>query len=118
MAQVIATDVTLIRGTFNVTINSVVYSLVDIKRAAKVKVDDDYTTAGKYRGASMAEQAESFTATIRARSDQAAPPKFVVFSFDSLNWYIQDRELTATQVGIQQYACVMVECPSGSITLS
>ena len=118
MAQIIATDVTLIRGTFNIVIAGTTYSLVDIKRSAKAKVDEDYTTAGKYRGASQAEQAEQFTSTIRARSDQPAPPKFTVFPFDSLNWYIRDRELSGSQTGIQQYAVTVVECPSGMITIS
>lgn len=118
MAQVIATDVTLIRGTFNITIATVVYSMVDIKRSAKAKVDEDYTTAGKYRGSSQAEQAETISTTIRARSDQVAPPKFVVFAFDSLNWYIRDRELSGSQTGIQQYAVDIVECPSGVVTIS
>ena len=118
MAQTIATDVTLIRGTFDVVISGVTYSLVDIKRSAKAKVDEDYTTQGKYRGSSDAEGAETMSATIRARSDQVAPPKFVVFAFGGLNWKMRDRELSGSQTGIQSYACEFVECPSGAIVQS
>ena len=118
MPQVTAQDTTLIRGSANFTINAVVYSAIDFKQGSKARMDKDYATSGKYRGASIVEDADEITVTIRARSDQAAPPKFVVFSYNAVNYYIYDREFNGSQAGVQSYACTLIECPSGSITLS
>ena len=118
MAQVTAQDVTLIRGSVNFTINSVVYSAINFSDEAKARMDKDYATSGKYRGASTVEDSEEITCQIRARSDQAAPPKFVVFSYNSLNWYIYERKFSGSQAGVQVYDCTIIECPSGVITLS
>jgi hypothetical protein len=125
MAQIIATDVTLIRGSVNLTIAGVVYSATDFKAAAKARSEKDYTTTGKYRGQSIAEDLEEITCTVRARSDQVAPPKFVAFAFTlpnsistATNWQITEREISGSQAGIQAYALTISECPSGTVTIS
>ena len=113
----IANDGTLTRGSVDLTINSVVYTLLDFKRAGgKARTELDYTAAGKPAAASHAEDFDSITGTIRSRSDKVAPPKFTVFSYDSKNWYIVDREESGSTAGLREYAVTIMECISGTVT--
>ena len=115
----IANDGTLVRGSIDLTINSVVYTLLDYKRpGGKARSERDYTAAGKPRAASHAEDFEEMTGTIRMRSDAVAPPKFVVFSYDSKNWYIVDREEGGSTEGLKEYSVTIMECISGSVTIA
>jgi hypothetical protein len=115
----IANDGTLVRGSIDLTISGVVYTLLDFKRdGGKARSEMDYDSAGKPKAASHAEDFEKISGTIRARSDQAAPPKFTVFSYDAKNWYIVDREYSGSTTGIKQYAVEIMECISGSVTVS
>lgn len=115
----IVNDGTLVRGSIDITINSVVYTLLDYKRpGGKARTERDYTAAGKPRAASHAEDFEEITGTIRMRSDAVPPPKFIVFSYDSKNWYIVDREESGSTAGLKEYAVVIHECISGSVTIT
>jgi len=115
----IANDGTLVRGSVDLTISGVVYTLLDYKRpGGKARSERDYTSGGKPKAASHAEDFEEITGTIRMRSDQVAPPKFVVFSYDSKNWYIVDREEAGSTAGLKEYSVMIMECISGSVTVS
>jgi hypothetical protein len=125
MSRVTASDVSLIRGSVDLTINGVVYSALNFKDAAKIREDKDYATNGKYIGTSGVEDREEMTVSIRARSNQVAPPKFFPFAFTVPNgtstattWFILERELSGSQSGVQSYDCTIVECPSGAVTVS
>lgn len=125
MAQKIASDVLLIRGSVDLTIAAVVYSAVNFSDEAPDVAEKDYATNGKYLGQSIREDAEEMTCTIRARSNQVAPPKFVAFAFTMPNststattWWITKRKLTGSQGGIQSYDVTVTECPSGTVVQS
>jgi hypothetical protein len=53
-----------------------------------------------------------------AKPAAVAPPKFIVFSYDSKNWYIVDREESGSTAGLKEYAVVIHECISGSVTVT
>jgi hypothetical protein len=114
----VVNDGTLVRGSIDLTINSVVYTLLDYKRSAKARTEMDYDSSGKPKAASHAEDFETISGTIRSRSDKAAPPKFVVFSYDSKNWYIKDSEEAGSTQGLKSYAVEIMECISGSVTIT
>lgn len=118
VTSVEAQDVTLVRGSVDLTISAVVYALLDYKRGAKARLEKEYNSSGKYIGCNAVEDAEMIVGTIRKRSDQAIPPKFTVFSFDSKSWWIYDREESGSQPGLKQYAVEIIECPSGTVTLA
>lgn len=102
----IINDGTLVRGSVDLTINSVVYTLLNFKRplAGKARSELDYDAAGKPKAASHAEDFETITGTIRKRSDQAVPPKWTTFSYDSKNWYIENIEESGSTTGLKEYA--------------
>lgn len=112
----IVNDGTLVRGSIDLTINSVVYALLDYKRSAKARTELDYLSTGKPGAASHAEDFEMISGTIRMRSDQVAPPKFVTFSYDSKNWYIRDREESGSAPGLKQYAVEIQEQIGATLT--
>src|SRR3954465_3454818 len=117
MSQV-ANDGTLVRGSINLTIFGVTYVLLDYKRSAKARSEQDYDVDGKPAAASHVEDFEVIPGTIRARSDQAVPPKFVSFSYDSKNWYIKDREEAGSTQGLKAYAVEIMEQIGESLILS
>ena len=117
MASVV-NDGTLIRGSIDLTINSVPYVLVDYKRGAKARSEEDFASTGKPLAASHVEGFEMISGTIRARSDQAVPPKFVTFSYDSKNWYIKDREESGSTSGIKSYSVEIQEQIAATLTTS
>lgn len=114
----IANDGTLVRGSINITIGGVVYAMFDYKRGAKARTESDYDSSGKFAGASHAEDMEVITGTIRKRSDKVDPPKFTVFSYDSKNWYIKDREESGSAPGLKDFSVEIWECVTGSVTIS
>lgn len=115
----IVNDGTLVRGSIDITINSVVYTLLDYKRTGgKVQTERDYTAAGKPRAASHREDFDEITGTIRTRSDAVAPPKFTLFAYDGKNWYIVDREESGSTTGLKEYAVTIHENISGSLTIT
>lgn len=115
----IANDGSLTRGSVDLTISSVVYPLVDFKRdRGKARTEKDYDSSGKPAAASHAEDFEMITGTIRQRSDKVAPPKFTVFAYDSKNWYIVDREESGSTQGLKEYAVTIMECITGTVTVS
>jgi hypothetical protein len=114
----IANDGTLVRGSIDITISGVPYVLLDYKRSAKARSEEDFDSAGKPAAASHAEGFEMISGTIRARSDKAAPPKFVTFAFDSKNWYIKDREEAGSTAGLKSYAVEIQEQISDTLTIS
>jgi hypothetical protein len=114
MASVV-NDGTLVRGSIDLTINSVAYVLLDYKRSAKARSENDYDSAGKPLAASHVEDFETISGTIRARSDKAAPAKFVTFAYDGKNWYIKDREEGGSTSGIKSYAVEIQEQVAGSL---
>ena len=115
----IANDGTLVRGSALLTISSVVYTLLDFKRSGgKARTEKDYDVNGKPAAASHAEDFDEITGTIRVRSDKVAPPKFIVFAYDSKNWYITDRELSGSTQGLQDYAVSIMECITGVVTVT
>ncbi len=115
----IANDGTLVRGSATITINSVIYTLLNIKRTrGKARSEKDYDSAGKPAAASHAEDFDEISGTIRVRSDKVAPPKFIVFAYDSKNWYIVDREESGSTAGLQEYAVTIMECITGTVTVT
>lgn len=115
----IANDGTLVRGSVDITISSVVYPLLDFKRdGAKARTEKDYNSSGKPAAASHAEDFEMITGTIRQRTDKVAPPKFIVFAYDNKNWYIVDREDGGSSQGLREYSVTIMECITGTVTLS
>lgn len=116
---IIANDGTLVRGTFTITINAVAYILKTFDDdGGAPRSEYDYDEAGKPKAASHAEDFRKITGEIMARSDQVAPPKFVVFTHDSLNFYIISRRYTGTTEGLKSYNVEIVQNISGSITTS
>jgi hypothetical protein len=115
---VIANDGTLVRGSIDITLNSVIYTLLNFKRGAKARSIMDYSAAGKPAAASHAEDFEHINGTIRQRSDKAAPPKFVVFSYDSKNWYIVDSEDGGSTEGLREYTVDIIECINAAVVIS
>lgn len=111
----VVNDGTLVRGSIDLTISGVPYVLVDYKRGAKARSENDYTSAGKPAGASHAEDFEIISGTIRARSDQVAPPKFTTFAYDGKNWYIKDREESGSTSGIKAYSVEIQEQIAASL---
>lgn len=114
----VANDGTLVRGSIDLTISAVAYVLVDFKRSAKARSENEYDSAGKPLAASHVEDFEMISGTIRARSDQAAPPKFISFSYDSKNWYIKDREYAGSTSGLKSYAVEIQEQIGASVTVT
>jgi hypothetical protein len=114
----IANDGTLVRGTFAITISSVIYALLDYKRSAKSRSEVDYDVNGKPCAASHAEDLEMITGTIRSRSDKVEPPKFIVFAHDGKNWYIKEREKSGSAPGTTDYAVEIWECVTGTVTVT
>lgn len=117
MASVV-NDGTLVRGSIDLTISSVPYVLLDYKRSAKARSEEEYTSAGKPLAASHVEGFETISGTIRARSDQAAPPKFVTFSYDGKNWYIKDREESGSTSGLKSYSVEIQEQIAATLVTS
>src|SRR5688500_6218310 len=111
-----ANDGTLVRGSITLAIAGVSYVLLDYKRGAKARSEQDYDANGKPAAASHVEDFEMISGTIRARSDQAAPPKFETFSFDGKNWYIKDREEAGSTQGLKAYSVEIMEQIGESIT--
>lgn len=111
----VVNDGTLVRGSIDLTINSVPYVLLDYKRSAKARSEEDYTSSGKPLAASHAEGFETISGTIRARSDQVAPPKFITFAYDSKNWYIKDREEGGSNSGLKSYSVEIQEQISATL---
>lgn len=119
MPATIANDGTLVRGSITLTIASVPYVLMDYTRpGGTARSEFDYDANGKPAASSHVEDFERITGTIRTRSDQAAPAKFTVFSYDGKSWYIINREETGSTEGLKQYAVEIVECITGSVTTS
>jgi len=115
----VASDGTLVRGSIDLTIDGVTYTLVDFSRdGGQARTELDYNASGKPAAASHAEDFERITGTIRQRSDKAAPPKWTVFSYDSKNWYICNREYQGSTQGLKQYAVEIIECINGAVTVS
>lgn len=115
----IANDGTLTRGSIDLTISAVVYTLINYKRSrGKARTTLDYTSAGKPSAATHAEDFETISGTIRVRSDKVAPPKFTVFTYDSKNWYLTDREESGSTEGIKEYAVEILECINAAVTVT
>src|SRR3954470_7023325 len=117
MPQVV-NDGTLIRGSIDITIAGVLYVLLDYKRGAKARSEADYDKNGKPAAASHVEDFEMISGTIRARSDQVAPPKFTTFALDGKNWYIKEREESGSTAGLKAYAVEIQEQIANGLTLS
>jgi hypothetical protein len=112
-------DGTLVRGSILLTINSVVYTLLNYSRtrgAPRVELDYDYL--GKPAGSTVAEDFERITGTIRVRSDKVAPPKGTMFTYDSKNWQVIDRVESGSTEGLKEYAVEILEVINGSVTTS
>ena len=119
MPPAIANDGALVRGSIQITISGVIYTLLDFKRpGGKARTEKDYGADGKPAAASHAEDFEEITGTIRVRSDQIVPPKFIVFAYDGKNWYIMDRELSGSTGGLKEYAVTIMESITGVVTVS
>lgn len=118
MADVV-NDGTLVRGSINLTINSVTYVLTSFDDdGGQPRTELDYDASGKPLMASHVENFRMISGVIRARSDQAAPPKFVTFSYDSKNWYIKSRKYTGSTEGLKQYAVEIQEQINASLVTS
>ncbi len=118
MPDIIANDGTLVRGSVDLTINSVIYTMLNFKRGLKARSIYDYDSSGKPKAASHAEDFEHISGTIRARSDKVAPPKFIVFAYSGKNWYIMDSELAGSTEALQEYTVDIIECINGSVVTS
>ena len=115
----VANDGTLVRGSIDITIDGVVYTLLDFSRdGGPARTELDYDASGKPAAASHAEDFERITGTIRMRSDKVAPPKFTVFTYDSKNWYICNREEAGSTQGLKQYTVEILECINGAVTVT
>jgi hypothetical protein len=117
MPQVV-NDGTLVRGSIDLTISGVAYVLLDYKRSAKSRSENDYASTGKPLAASHVEDFEMISGTIRSRSDQVAPPKFTTFAYDSKNWYIKEREEGGSTSGLKAYTVEIQEQISASLVTS
>lgn len=118
MASVV-NDGTLQRGSIKPTINSVAYIFLNFDDdGAQARSENDYDETGKPNAASHAEDFRKITGVIRARSDQAAPPKFTTFSYDSKNWYIVNRRYTGSTEGLKEYAVEIQEQIAAALTTS
>ncbi len=101
----IVNDGTLVRGSIDVVISGVTYSMLNFDDdGAQARSEEDYTTAGKPGAASHAEDRRKISGVIRARSDQVAPPKFTTFTYDAVNFYIVNRRYTGSTEGLKEYA--------------
>lgn len=119
MPPSIANDGSLVRGSIDLTINGILYTLLNFKRdGAKSASEVDYGSNGKPSGASHAEGLEIITGVIRKRSDKVAPPKFIVFSYDAKNWYIKEREESGDAPGLKHYDIEIWESLTGVVTVS
>jgi hypothetical protein len=115
----IANDGTLVRGSITLTISAVTYVLQDYNRThGAPRSEMDYDEDGKPAASSHVEDFEHLTGTIRLRSDQSAPPKFTVFSYDSKDWMIIDRTEAGSTEGLKAYTIDAIENISGSVTTS
>lgn len=113
-----ANDGSLVRGSYDITIAGVVYTLQDYKRGAKSRTEVTYNAFGKPQDASHAEDLEVITGTIKKRSDKVDPPKFVIFGFDAKNWYVKEREESGSAPGTKEFSVEIWESINGAITLS
>lgn len=112
----IVNDGTLVRGSIKPSINGVSYIFLNFDDdGAQARSENDYDEVGKPKAASHAEDFRMLSGVIRARSDQVAPPKFVVFTYDGLNVYIKNRRYTGSTEGLKEYAVEIQECISGSL---
>lgn len=119
MPASIANDGALVRGSIDLTINGVLYTLLNYKRdGAKSQSEIDYNSSGKPSAASHAEGLEIISGVIRMRSDKVAPPKWTVFSYSGKNWYIKEREEAGETTGMKQYDVEIWECINGSVSVS
>ena len=115
----IANDGSLVRGSIDITIASVLYTLMDFSRdGGQSRSEMDYDADGKPAAASHVEDIEKLTGTIRTRSDKVKPPKFIVFSYDSKNWYIKERTESGSSEGLKQYAIEIWESITGTVTVT
>jgi len=113
----IVNDGTLVRGSIDITINSVPYLFLNFDDdGAQARSENDYDSSGKPKAASHAEDFRMITGVIRARSDQVAPPKFTTFSYDGLNWYIKNRRYTGSTEGLKEYAVEIQEQIGAALT--
>jgi hypothetical protein len=115
----VANDGTLVRGSIALTINSVVYTLLNYSRTGGApRTELDYDANGKPAASNVAEDFERITGVIRMRSDKATPPKFTVFSYDSKNWQIISCEESGSTEGLKEYSVEILEVVNGSVTIS
>lgn len=115
----IANDGTLVRGSIDITISGVLYTLMDFSDdGAQSRSEVNYDADGKPDAASHAEDINKLTGTIRTRSDKAEPPKFIVFTYDSKNWYIKERTFSGSTEGLKQYAVEIWESITGTVTVT
>lgn len=114
----IANDGTLVRGSNDITIAAVLYTLMDYKRGAKSRSEVEYSSNSKPAAASHAEDIEVITGTIRKRSDKVDPPKFIVFAFDGKNWYIKEREESGSAPGLKEFSVEIWESITGAVVVS
>lgn len=114
----ILNDGTLVRGSITTTINSVAYIWLNYSRSAAVRSEFDYDASGKPAASNHAEDFERITGTIRVRSDKAAPPKGILFTYDSKNWMIIEREEAGSTEGLKAYNCTAVEVINGAVTVT
>lgn len=118
MASVV-NDGTLVRGSIKITISSVPYIFLNFDDdGAQPRSELDYDENGKPYAASHAEDFRMMSGVIRARSDQVAPPKFTLFTYDSVNFYIKSRRYTGSTEGMREYAVEIQEAINGSLTTS
>jgi hypothetical protein len=115
----VVTDGSLIRGSENLTIGGNVYGFFDIKDdGGKARMEKDYDSLGKYNGCSIAEDARMLSGTVRARSDQPAPPKFTTFTYDGALFFIYDSEFAGSQAGLKQYSVSIIQQKNPTLTIS
>lgn len=113
----VVNDGTLVRGSETITINSVPYIFLSFDDdGAQARTELDYDASGKPAAASHAEDFQMITGVIRARSDQAAPPKFITFSYNAKNWYIKNRRYSGSTEGLKEYAVEIQEQIAASLT--
>lgn len=115
----VVNDGTLVRGSIKVTISGVPYIFLNFDDdGAQARSENDYDEVGKPVAASHAEDFRMISGVIRARSDQAAPPKFTTFSYDASSWYIKNRRYTGSTEGLKEYAVEIQEQINASLATS
>lgn len=114
-----ALDGTLVRGSTTITISAVTYILKTFDDdGGAPRSEYDYDEDGKPNASSHAEDFRKITGEIMARSDQVAPPKFTLFTYDSLNWMIISRRFTGSTEGLKSYNVEIVQVINGAVTTS